>query len=427
MGDGIGRRALLSMALAGTAGGFIAGCSGDARPHTAAQPKTLWVSGNHTIALDAATGAQRWSRPFGAGGKPPIVAGGVCYLANRDSICAVDAASGAIGWQRPLRNNTMGSPDPMFGAGLVFTADVGPGSKTSVYALDHRTGNIRWRSSLDFQFEYMQYTSGWLAVSTFYIGSQFAVLDARSGEIRYRQPGLFLTLANHSPTDSAGISVLDGHFIMGREPGPANYTTSNVTYSFDPRTRNIVTYPSSSAVFAASKTILFTGIDSGQPLGQSLQAVNIGNGELLWSMPQPGNGISRVAPYGDIVLAVTDTGATGMSPATGKTIWSRHQWNFNASKAVYSNEISDGILLLGTGPAGGSPAPGGTISALDCRTGVIRWSSSVVSSPMDMVAAGDSLFVVAGGNTIYALDVKTGHHKWALTVDDMGSPRITAG
>ena len=53
-------------------------------------------------AVDAATGAERWRFAAGAPYSPPMVAGGVVYAAwRRAHLYALDAASGAERWRRP--------------------------------------------------------------------------------------------------------------------------------------------------------------------------------------------------------------------------------------------------------------------------------------------------------------------------------------
>ena len=118
------------------------------------------------VALDARTGARRWS--FTAGGRvdtPPTVSEGLCVFGAHDGcVYGVAAADGALAWRfraapqerRIMAYGQMESPWPVIGSVLVdggvayFAAGRHPASDggVHVFALQVRTAQVLWRKTV---------------------------------------------------------------------------------------------------------------------------------------------------------------------------------------------------------------------------------------------------------------------------------------
>jgi alcohol dehydrogenase (cytochrome c) len=103
-------------------------------------------------ALDRATGRLRWTRHFGVedGGPNGIAVSKGRVFGNTDTTAfALDASSGRVVWRHRLTTSTSQHVNiaPVVANGLVYTSVVGlpPGAKGTIYALDRRTGRLRWR------------------------------------------------------------------------------------------------------------------------------------------------------------------------------------------------------------------------------------------------------------------------------------------
>ena len=107
---------------------------------------------SNVYALDLRTGALRWMRRFRAPNDGPnglALVGRRLFGATDTTVFALDRRDGRVLWTRRLVSRTEQFVDiaPLAARGLVFTSTVGfaPGGRGAFYALDARTGRIRWR------------------------------------------------------------------------------------------------------------------------------------------------------------------------------------------------------------------------------------------------------------------------------------------
>jgi outer membrane protein assembly factor BamB len=107
---------------------------------------------SNVFALDLATGAVRWQHRYRARNDGPnglAVADGRVYGATDTTAFALDAATGMKAWQTRLvtRSEQFVDVAPVPWHGLVFLSTVGyaPFGRGAVYALDARSGAVRWR------------------------------------------------------------------------------------------------------------------------------------------------------------------------------------------------------------------------------------------------------------------------------------------
>jgi len=104
------------------------------------------------FALNRATGAVRWTTQFNqANGGPNglAVTGGRVYGATLSAAFALSAKTGKTLWTHHLTSRTQQLIDvaPVAWRGLLFLGTIGyaPAGRGTIYALDARTGAIRWR------------------------------------------------------------------------------------------------------------------------------------------------------------------------------------------------------------------------------------------------------------------------------------------
>ncbi|MEE1938379.1 PQQ-binding-like beta-propeller repeat protein [Streptomyces sp. TRM 70361] len=163
----------------------------DAAPVLAAGTVYVWADGR-LYAMDARTGAERWSYPVGdtsvTGGVPvrPLPAGdGAVYVSAGSRVFALDAASGAERWRFDAPAAFLCPPVFVPGAAIagggVYLADY----LGTVYALDAVNGHDRWRIATESR---QSAEPPVVADGLVHLGSGGALytLDAVSGTPRWR-------------------------------------------------------------------------------------------------------------------------------------------------------------------------------------------------------------------------------------------------
>jgi alcohol dehydrogenase (cytochrome c) len=110
---------------------------------------------SNVFALDRASGRVRWERRFGFGTPGPngvVVDGDSVYGSTDTSPFALSRATGDVRWTRRILTNLEHFVDvaPIVSDGVLYTGTVGypPGGKGAAYALDARTGAVRWKTWL---------------------------------------------------------------------------------------------------------------------------------------------------------------------------------------------------------------------------------------------------------------------------------------
>ena len=152
-------------------------------------------------ALDAATGAERWSATTGPIVSAPVVAGGTVVVGSRaGTLAAFAVATGAEQWSFPTGNAVVASP--AVADGTVYAGS----SDGALYALDAATGSERWRVPTAGAVES---TPAVGAGSVFFgnnLGEVFAV-DAAGGAERWRYAMGGLVRSRLGFGDAAGPTV----------------------------------------------------------------------------------------------------------------------------------------------------------------------------------------------------------------------------
>jgi outer membrane protein assembly factor BamB len=262
------------------------------------------------LALDAATGALRWTTDLpGEAVSSPAVAGGLVYIASvYDGLYALDAATGAVRWQAPLPSGGHDISSPAVVGGTVYVGDMsspavvdgvvycgggagfgmaGPGQ---VSAFDAATGAPRWQTEMP--------------------GAGIAALDAATGAVQW----VFAT----------GAPVVSSPAVAGG--------------------------------------LVYAGDDAGY-----LHAVDIATGRERWQAELGAVTSGAPAIAAGVVYAGSANGRhvpadlVALDAATGA-----ERWRFRAGGGVGSPALVDGVVFVGSGDH--------RLYALDAATGELLWA-----------------------------------------------------
>jgi alcohol dehydrogenase (cytochrome c) len=171
-------------------------------------------------ALDLRDGRPRWHYLVQAPNDGPnglAYAGGRILGATDTRAFALDARTGRKLWTRKLTNSREQFIDiaPLAARGLVFTSTVGfpPTGRGALYALDQRTGKVRWR------FETIR--DPWLFPSAGGGGAWYPPSIASDGR-------LYFGISNPGPWGGSPVRPNGGMY-----PGPVPYTDALVALTAD--------------------------------------------------------------------------------------------------------------------------------------------------------------------------------------------------
>jgi outer membrane protein assembly factor BamB len=307
----------------------------------------------------------------------PVIAGGVVYAGTRDEngegnsrIHAVDLATGKKLWDFAVPQSIHGSL--AVADGLVFAPTLG----SQLYAVDARTGVLRWKAvpeaapAPNNQRTYGYYsptvashTVLWPYQTRFGVGSQgvLKALDTRTGRQLWASPMSGATMSDGTP------AVADGMVFVGNE-------TADRVLAYD----------------LATGERRWTGAET---LGS-------------WQ-----DGVPTAA--GGRVFIGANNGISARDARTGATLWTY--------RSPYSSLVSSGSTPSAPAVHGDvvyMGFPSGAVTALDARTGAVRWDrllpgdiyhGGIGSSP---VVAGDTVFVGSNNGHFYALATDTGQPLW---------------
>ncbi|MFD0968388.1 outer membrane protein assembly factor BamB family protein [Plantactinospora endophytica] len=165
---------------------FTAADETDAGPVVAAGTVYLGSADGTLYALDAATGTVRWTYPIPELDATLAVADGMLYLVGSETLYALDVDTRQVRWSFRVDGSlrsTLGAAD-----GLVYVADQHGRLGPTLHALDRATGHLRWSRDLGRTHG----TGPAVAHGAVYVGGDHTLyaLDARTGAVRWDHPDL---------------------------------------------------------------------------------------------------------------------------------------------------------------------------------------------------------------------------------------------
>jgi outer membrane protein assembly factor BamB len=258
-----------------------------------------YSSASIVTALDAASGAPRWSKLVseteGTFPGSPTVAGGIVYVVP-DELVALDVATGNVRWSRPGVGCFLCSPAV---ANRTLYVGAGPASGRRLLALDAATGAPKWsfrpQSGSSFSWSASPAVSGGRVFQAAYV--------QRSGKKAY--------------------SVYAFNASSGKRLWKAAVGSSQFLTSSSPAVANGLVYYMS-------------------PAGR-LAALRATTGKRVWSKVFPPNA-SSPAVAGGVVYFGAGVTMYGLDARTGKKLWSTKTSADPADPAV-----AGGTLYVGSG------------------------------------------------------------------------------
>jgi alcohol dehydrogenase (cytochrome c) len=392
----------------------------------------LTTSTNAVWALDAATGAMRWSyaprvdffRSRSGGGatfpanRGVAVAGGLVYELTFDCrLIALDARTGQLRWQVPVADSGAGyyeTTAPVAWGGIVLVGSSGgdSGARGFIAAYSGRTGRELWR-----RYTVPAPGQGWMPATGQHGGGAVwmpPVIDTATGI-------LYAATGNPSP-DFTGAArpgadpYTDGILAVHARTGRVVWFTSLVRHDvsdYDAASPPVLirTVPAGNtghagtavhAVGEAGKSGLFTLLDmaTGRLLHPPARFVTIGS---AGSVTCPGElGGSNYSPVGyDPVL--------GLAYVSGIDYCGTYTRDPPPAAAGHQAGAPD----LGGSVEPAQAAASGTFTAIDAVTGTVRWQRAM-PAPMlgGATVAGDMVFAGSVSGIMYGFDTATGDIRW---------------
>ncbi len=447
----------------------------------AADPPVSWPSAGHDVANtrsnpdehgigpgNVAALAQKWSATLGGEmASTPAVVGDTVYAADLgqstsgvftkgSTIWALNAASGATRWSRTIdaitggsMEHTRGTPAVADGRVVFGTRKTGPGAR--IIALDSTTGATLWTTQVDSHRNSIITGAPTITGGVVYIGvsssedaaptcctfrGSVVALDAGTGQVKWR------TLT--APVGYSGASVWASNPAVDAALGMVYVGTGN-NYSVPA---------------GVCRTPTQTGCTAPDPTDyvDTLLALRLSDGKVAWSLKSMNADVWRAMCKTDTSLTCGPDSDFGSSPnlftaviggvtrklvgagqkgglywaadaATGAVVWQRRVGPGGLGGGIQWGTATDGSRIYAADANSDSKAnklPNGTtittgsFAALDVNTGAMTWQlatpngaqpHSFVSTANGVVYVGTDL--PASGANMYALDAGSGKVLWS--------------
>ncbi|MFD4237654.1 PQQ-binding-like beta-propeller repeat protein [Streptomyces sp. NPDC058542] len=377
-------------------------------------PRTRW-----------ARGRLLWTRTVvGLGPSSRVLRhGGTLLVTDAAAVTALDAATGAVRWRYPARDVTavrpLGDQVHLLLSGLLFVPEL--------LALDARTGNRRWsvlpdrppgaRTSAapDGQSAFLAVDGGTIALVSYAsdasLWSKRSLgdrpwraygFDSRTGEALWFHEG---TRAAVTGIDAAGGRLAVGLRLPTRSGAPAEeplfvLRTSGAAPRPEPEIPGGAPYPHAHP--GASGTRYYAR-------GSRVVAVDLAARRTSWQRTLEGSATITPAATGGVVHAATAGGVTALDARSGRVRWRRPDVGRLASDDGGGTDdgpplVADGALYA-TGPEPGREEASGEgafwgVHALDAVRERRLWSVPVEADGPFLAAAGGGLLHVCAGGTV---------------------------
>jgi len=290
---------------------------------------TIYISPiwSNLYAMDASTGALRWTAP--ASGPPytgPSVVNGVVYAIGGDGyIEALDALTGVTLWSYFVDNTGYGEA-PVVANGVVYVASSNNQGGNAIYALDAGSGKLVWKYPTGQNFFYTSLSlANGVVYDVDYSGNLYA-LDAGTGALLWD--------ISNAGSDAAPV-IANGVIYVG--PGRSIYARKASTGEI------IWQYTTGGYVFGspavANGVVYVTAFDG------YIYALDAGTGALQWKFATGDQVLSSPAVANGVVyFGSEDNTVYALDAQTGALLWKY----ITGSPITSSPAVVNGMLYIGS-------------------------------------------------------------------------------
>jgi outer membrane protein assembly factor BamB len=393
-------------------------------PANATPQKDEWPMFNHDLAH---TGYSTSTAPtnnltlwtFTTGGAvetSPAVVDGMVYFGSDDGyVYALNAANGDLIWNYSTGGPVQSSPAVV--DGVVY---VGGYHSHAVFALNAYTGELVWRSQTDSiypnQISSTAVSDGLVYVNVNNVGGSGGKLyafNASTGNLTWYytpMPGAWLS---SSPTVYAGKVYFEtsAGVVVALDAASGKTSWVYIVRLDGSNSSSGSSYPSPCSL-SVSDSLVYVGTSI-----QILQAIDASNGAFVWSgdisggvgfsTPAVANGVVYVSTtIGGFVGSVHDGGVSALNAKTGVSLWNTTVGSIQRSSPAVANSV---VFVGSDNTLNSNVKDGHSIYAFDASTGATIWTyttgGDVYSSPA--VAYG-VVYVGSNDGKIYAIGTDQG-------------------
>jgi outer membrane protein assembly factor BamB len=317
---------------------------------------------------------------------------------------ALDAGTGKARWRYTFDNVRM-EASPIVSNGLVI---VSTSSEAGVYAFDELTGLLKWKQRLPDGLIF----SARIADKTVYAlashkafwdltGANYTTLyalDVRTGDLKWSfQAGDQINRAALSNPDENCPLVCHETVYFGGSDGQL--------YAIDSQSGGLKWSFLSGSPFYSSPIWLDGTVYAGDANG-SLVAIDDLTGKLKWKIHDSYTIHAGISTDRKLLFVPYDGPASlvAYSPLDGSRRWTFSPNNFISS----SPTVVNGLLY--------TSSEDGMFYALDCSNGVLKWKMNLLTSRISAPTIVNNIIYLGAGNRMYALEANTGKQKWTFSI-----------
>jgi len=332
---------------------------------------------------------------------------GIAYIgscsthgAGHDKIFAVDTTTGEMLWSNDTGPGYVG---PVIDGDVVYIGSSTHGydpDNEYMFAFNRFTGQQLWKTPIYGGIaESVQYDDHKIYFCSGFYETKMYALNKNDGSINWTYSTGYSVCPNKPMLkDNAVYGAFWDSYNVGKL-FKINATTGQEIWSV-----SLSAGPWDNSITADGQGRLFLAIY----YGNTMNAYNENNGQLLWTYPLHGGSLSFNAYHnGWVFIADTSGYVYALNASSGHLIW---ETQIGDSCDISSPTLSGGLLFIGT-----RDGPEGAFYVLNETTGSILWRYAIGASVTAPPSIADGMmFCGSDGWNMYAFDMGTGSGDWLL-------------
>lgn len=364
-------------------------------PTTTPPPTTVYVgNGQNVFALNATTGAMLWTYKTGVGAQANYSVGALTLAGDKllflngadQSLYALSAAIGALLWKvSGVAGSGQNNGYIVVDGNLAIASTTVLQAYNATVAVDLASGKAVWKQPMG---------QGQIVVGNgaLYEARSLPGSDAEPVTNGYDQainPATGAVIWNHTGSTALGNLMLIGSTLYGAHGDTLvglNPQTGEQVWS-QPFPNPTTQYPPALSLVANGTTIYVAN-------GAKLTALDGTSHQVLWQTPTA----TFYDRFTNGTLCIGFQGLSGNSgvaaddASTGTQLWRAT----GTQTGIYTSLLADNSLCVEGMIAGGNSVPPTMpLTALDARTGAVRWSVTVGTADVAAIPAGDALYCLS--------------------------------